>query len=103
MAYQVSWSPEARDDLNAIAEFIGRDSPYHASKVVEKFLEVARNLVAFPRAARAVPELRDPTIREKHLFSYRLIYEISDDQIIIHGILHQKRLFKNIQSRFSEK
>ena len=44
MDYRVSWSPEAVDDVEAIAEYIERDSPIYARAVVQKLLDAARDL-----------------------------------------------------------
>ncbi len=69
MDIRISWSPAALDDLDAIAEYIHRDSPAYASAVVLKLLEAARNLAVFPNAGRTVPELANETIRERFIYS----------------------------------
>lgn len=35
MAAGLIWSGESLDDIDAIAGFVARDSPYHAKRVVE--------------------------------------------------------------------
>ncbi|MHB8913161.1 MAG: hypothetical protein ACYC42_11055 [Lysobacter sp.] len=35
MAAELIWSSESLDDIDAIAQFIGRDSLHHAQRVVE--------------------------------------------------------------------
>ena len=57
MDHRVTWSPEALDDVEAIAEYIERDSPVYARAVVQKILATTRKLQRFPRAGRTVPEL----------------------------------------------
>ncbi|MFP4174137.1 MAG: type II toxin-antitoxin system RelE/ParE family toxin, partial [Candidatus Hydrogenedentota bacterium] len=37
-------------------------------------LSVCRNIGEFPRMGRAVPEIGDENIRERFVYSYRLIY-----------------------------
>lgn len=59
MDYRVTWSPEALDDVEAIAEYIERGSPIYARAVVQKLLDAARTLNTFPNAGRVVPELGD--------------------------------------------
>ena len=34
MDFEVEWSPEATEDLESIAEYIGRDSEFYARAVV---------------------------------------------------------------------
>jgi toxin ParE1/3/4 len=42
---------------------------------------------------RIVPEVEDPNIRELIIYSYRLIYEISQKRIEILTIIHGKQDF----------
>lgn len=65
MDYRIEWSPEATEDIEAIAEFISRDSEFYARAVVSKILSVSRTLAYFPHIGRAVPELGDENIRER--------------------------------------
>ena len=64
MDFRVTWSPTALDDVEAIAEYINRDSPAYTRAVVNKILDTTRMLEAFPNAGRIVPELDDEKIRE---------------------------------------
>jgi toxin ParE1/3/4 len=73
MDYQIVWSPEALADVEAIASYIARDSAVYAQAVVEKILETARHVREFPFMGRIVPELGQETIRERLVYSYRLI------------------------------
>lgn len=70
MDYRIEWSPEATEDIEAIAEFISRDSEFYARAVVSKILSVSRTLADFPYNGRAVPELGDENIREWFVYSY---------------------------------
>ena len=75
MDIEVEWSPEASEDLESIAEYIARDSEFYARAIVSKILEVARNIRDFPLIGRMVPETGDERIRERFIYSYRLVYE----------------------------
>jgi toxin ParE1/3/4 len=48
MDFPVVWSPEAIEDLDSIAEYIGRDSDFYARAVVTKVLNVTRAIPDFP-------------------------------------------------------
>ncbi len=98
MAAAVVWSQEALDDLDAIAGYIGRDSPFHAQRVVEEFFELAESLMVSPEIGRLVPELKDPAVRECFLYSYRLIYE-TGGRIHILAVIHGRRLLETIEDR----
>lgn len=95
MDYRVSWSPSALDDVDAIAEFINRDSPAYARAVVNKLVDTARKLNAFPNAGRIVPELGDAAIRERFVYSYRLIYRILNDDVLVVAVVHGRRLLES--------
>jgi len=100
MAAALVWSQEALDDIDAIADYISRDSLYHAQRVVEAAFELGDSLVDHPQAGRVVPELSNPNVRERFLYSYRLIYEISDARIDVLAVIHGKRLLESIEDRF---
>lgn len=92
MAYRVEWSSRAIKDLEAIAEYIALDSTAYAAAVVTTILKTTRTLSRFPLAGRIVPEFSDENIREWFVYSYRVIYRIESDVVIIATIIHGKRL-----------
>ncbi len=100
MDYHVRWSPEALEDIESIAEYIARDSAFYAKAVVAKLLGAARSLPEAPRIGRMVPELDNPNIRERLIYSYRMVYRISDDELLIIAVMHGKRLLENVEDRF---
>jgi toxin ParE1/3/4 len=99
MDYQVVWSPEAVADVEAIASYIARDSAAYGQAVVEKILETARQVRELPFLGRMVPELAQETIRERFVYSYRLIYRIRNDTITIAAVIHGRRLLRPIRER----
>lgn len=92
MDLEVSWSPEATDDLESIAEYIARDSEFYARAVVSEVLKVARSIGSFPLIGRMVPEIENEAIRERFVYSYRLVYRIEISSILIVAVIHGKRL-----------
>lgn len=99
MAQRVIWSIEALDDVDALAEFISRDSPVHARRVVEEILAIGETLADQPKLGRMVPELGDDAVRERFLYSYRIIYEIRPRTIEVLAVIHGKRLIEAIEDR----
>lgn len=95
----VTWSPEAVEDLQAIAEFIGRDSAFYARSVVTKVISVGSSLTENPLMGRIVPELANQMIRERFIYSYRLVYRVGDGEIVIAAIIHGKQLIENVIDR----
>jgi plasmid stabilization system protein ParE len=99
MGLRVAWSPEAADDLEEIVAFIARDSQSYARAVASKTLTTAKSLGRFPHIGRAVPEVEDPSIRERFVFSYRLIYRVEQHRVLILAIVHGRRLLEGFQQR----
>ncbi len=100
MGLKVTWSPEATEDLELIAEYIARDSEFYARSVVTEILSVSRNIREFPLIGRVVPEVGDENIRERFIYSYRLVYHIEPERILIVAVIHGKRLLENLSGRF---
>ncbi len=86
-----------REDIAGIAEYISRDSVYHANQVVERLLDLGESLPPQPKLGRIVPELDNSNVRERFLYSYRLIYELRDDAIYILAVIHGKRLLESTE------
>jgi toxin ParE1/3/4 len=74
VAHALRWAEAALDDLDEVAEFIARDSPFYAASFVQELRTAARTLRTFGERGRIVPEVGDPSIREIFIKSYRLIY-----------------------------
>ena len=91
MALRVSWSRRALHDLEDIADYIASDSPTYAGIVVKKIVTQTRMLEKFPRAGRRVPEFDDENVRELIAYSYRIIYRIQEDEVLIAAVIHGRR------------
>ncbi len=78
MDYKLIWSADALDDIEAIGDYISRDSEFYAESTVLKIYEAPQNLVNFPKQGRVVPEVGDEDIRELFVFQYRIIYSYGD-------------------------
>ena len=102
MDHRVTWSSEALDDVEAIAEYIERDSPVYARAVVQKILATTRKLQRFPRAGRTVPELDDDAIRELLVYSYRIIYRVRDQTVLVAAVIHGRRELEPFVERFTD-
>jgi len=91
----VVWSRAALNDLQKIYLYIKEGSYQYAEKVRAEFFELADELILFPRVGKMVSEEQDPALRERLLYSYRMIYEINETQIQILAIVHNKQLLQN--------
>ncbi|MBT5935537.1 type II toxin-antitoxin system RelE/ParE family toxin [Sulfurimonas sp.] len=97
MAFKLEWSEEALEDIESIATYIEKDSPFYAKSVISKFFEKAEILKDFTELGRVVPEINDSNIREIFIYSYRLIYQTNEDTVLFVAIVHGKILLENHQ------
>ena len=94
MAHRLAWSPEAIEDIEAIASYIERDSLWYARAVVAKIVETAEAIPDHPELGRIVPEIDDKSIRERFVYSYRIIYRIEQERILVATVVHGSRLLE---------
>jgi len=47
MDYQIRWSPKAAENLEAICDYIAKDSPYFASLTSQKILNFINKLTGY--------------------------------------------------------
>ncbi len=90
----VIWSEPAKADLRFIHDFIGRDSSHYAKKVAEDIAAKTDILDDLPRVGRVVPELNNEHIRELSLYSYRILYEIKDQDVFVLTVIHKRQDFQ---------
>lgn len=99
MDFEVEQSPEATEDLESIAEYIARNSEFYARAIVAEVLAVSRNIREFPLIGCIAPEIANDRIRERSVYSYRLVYGIESQRV---AVIHGKRLLENVSERFDE-
>jgi toxin ParE1/3/4 len=77
----VKWTDHALTQLRHIHDHIAHDSPIYAKRVIEELVRKTLDLDALPRRGRMVPELKEDSVRELSLYSYRILYEITPKHI----------------------
>ncbi len=70
-------SQQARNDLDAIYNYIYQDSPLYAQRQTKRILQRIKRIGNAPTAGRIVPELNTEDIREVFESNYRIIYRIN--------------------------
>jgi plasmid stabilization system protein ParE len=90
----VIWSAPAKTDLRSIHNFIAHDSRHYANKVTQDIREKTDILDQLPKLGKTVPEVRDETVRELSLYSYRIIYEIRAQDVVVLAVVHKRNDFK---------
>ena len=54
MDYKLIWSPQAIEDIQAIADYIARDSISYAESTVGRIFRAPERLIEFPKLGRVV-------------------------------------------------
>lgn len=88
---KIRWTEPAVADLEAIRDYIARDSGFYAAQFVERILQVIDTLVDFPLRGRKVPEAGRTDVRETILGAYRIMYRVEPETILILAIMHGAR------------
>jgi len=79
---RISWARLSVDDLKSIAEYIGRESKYYAKVQILKISNRTKVLKLQPYSGKIVPEVNDEIIPELIEGNYRIIYEITSEELI---------------------
>ena len=88
---KLNWPKKARNDLIQIYNYINHNSTYYSIKTINKIVNLVSCLETSPYIGRKVPEYDKDNIRELIYKSYRIIYEVQSNKIIIHRIWHSAR------------
>ena len=89
---RIEWTGTALEDLEAIRDYIGKDSRYYARRYITRLFEAAGKRKDFPDMGRHVPEAGTRTdVRELIFENYRIIYLVEPQQLQILAVIHGSR------------
>ena len=88
---KIEWSTQARRDLKAIHDFIGRDSEHYAKLQVERLISRVESAALMPSRGHRVHELTECNLREVHEGGYRIIYHHDAERFQVVTIIHMKQ------------
>ena len=91
----VNWSDLALDDLEDIKHYISKDSLFYAREFIDLIFTTAERLVDFPLSGREVPEAEDKSIREVIVQSYRVMYRVETNCVLMLAVMHGSRDLTN--------
>ncbi len=90
---RVEWTAQAVGDLEAIREYVARDSAHYAALLIERLVASVDYVEHFPEFGRMVPEFHRPELREVIRGSYRIVYRLRPDRAEVLTVFHGARLF----------
>ena len=103
MSCKILLTHSAERDLEALYDYIAEnDSQANANYVLDKLMEVAESLAAFPERGSYPKELLALGIREYrqvYFKPYRLIYRINRKQVIVYLIADGRRDMQTLLMR----
>jgi len=103
--YQVLVSKEARDNLQAIYEWlVENESTATAQKVRDGLLDAIIDLATMPHKHSIVQEIQHDTIVYRRVlkWSYKIIFTIEEDaiQVLVVDVVHTKQNPQRLQDKF---
>ena len=97
--YAVEWANAARDDLQAIVDYLADDDVHVALQVMDRIETTAGTLTTVPLRGRIVPELAAfgiRTYRELILKPWRIIYRVAEETVYVLGVLDGRRNMEDL-------
>jgi plasmid stabilization system protein ParE len=86
----IRWSPEARDDIDRLADFVAGYDPIRADEIERQLSEAPRRLLQFPRRGPRLSEFDPREVREFRIGGYLLRYELSNTDIVVLRFFHAR-------------
>jgi addiction module RelE/StbE family toxin len=91
---KVVWSEQAWERLLEIEQFIGRDNPTAAARLVDNLIERGDGLSDRPEQGRRLPELPDSGLRELIVGNYRIVYRRVREAVEVLTVFEGHRLLR---------
>ena len=99
MARRLIWSERARADLKEIVDYIAAAAPANSRAVSQRIVLRVRSLPDQPGQGRRVPEHEGTDeLREVIVQSWRIIYRVTEAEVVILAVVHSARLLRNVPS-----
>lgn len=83
--------PEAAQDLNEIWEYIARDSPDAADRVLNNIHDAIQSLATMPQIGHARRDLTSSPLRFWRVYDYLIVYAPDEQPMGILAVVHGRR------------
>ena len=93
---KIKWHIRAMEDLNDNINYITKQSPKNAKKVLDTLTKLTDNLIVFPFAYPKEPIFNKDNIRFIVKWSFKIIYRIDKDVIYILRVFNTNQHSKKI-------
>lgn len=88
---KVSFSREAEQGLERIADYIAQDHPARAASFTEELIAAALDLGDMPNAFPLVPRFKKQGIRRRVHDAYLIFYKVRESEVLVVAIMHGAR------------
>jgi plasmid stabilization system protein ParE len=89
---KIIWSPFAIERVTEFAEFIAQESQQNSIMFVEGIFQEVERLKKFPKLGRQLMDFRNREIREIPWETFRIVYRIEQDRIILLTVRHSRQV-----------
>jgi len=86
----IRWTPEARDDVDRLADFVAAHDPVRADEIEQELSEAPKRLLQFPRRGPRLSEFDSREVREYRVGDYLLRYELAGTDIVVLRFFHAR-------------
>ncbi len=95
---KIKWTERASSNLQAIHDYIARDSKTYATRFIKSLIKATTKLEIMSRCGRIVPELESYGFREVTFQNYRIVYRVIEgsEDVEILAVVHGAREIKSV-------
>lgn len=86
----------AEDDLDSISDFIAEDSPAEALRVIREIRSAISLIGLMPGMGHPRTEVRDQAFRFWSVYSYLIVYQYDDNEVVVYKVIHGARDLREI-------
>ena len=86
----IKWSPEARADIDRLADFAAEQDPILADEIEQELSEAPKRLLHFPHRGRPLSGFEPREVREHRVGAYLLRYEVAGAHTVVLRFFHAR-------------
>jgi plasmid stabilization system protein ParE len=86
----ITWSPEARDDVDRLVDFVAAYDPARADEIEQELSDAPKRLSSFPRRGPRISDFDVDEVREYRVGPYVLRYELAGTDILVLRFFHAR-------------
>jgi plasmid stabilization system protein ParE len=86
----IRWSPEARGDVDRLADFVAVLDPIRAGEIERELNQAPKRLLQFSRRGSRLSEFDPREVREYRVGKYLLRYELAGTDIVVLRFFHAR-------------